>query len=101
LTHTNLYRIREKAAAAAIEALRKGDRVAAIAEAKSAITINVDLIKRVCVALEGRCEVRLCHKIEADHAILAAFTRGEVQYVLSNDMDFLVMVRFFISYLFL
>ena len=100
-THTHLYRIRQTAAAAARSALSRGETEAAKTEAKLAVRVPEHLIQRICVALRGRCEVRLCRQIEADHAILAAFTLGEVSYVLSNDMDFLVMVRKYISYLFL
>ena len=88
-----INRKRELALKATKLALLDGDRVAAKKAATGAVKVPELLQHRIAVALGEKCEVRLCRKIEADHAILAAFTTGEIEYVLSNDLDFVVAVR--------
>jgi len=69
------------------------DRKAALQAATGAVKVPELLHQRIAVKLGEKCEVRLCRKIEADHAILAAFTQGEVDYAFSSDLDYVVMVR--------
>ena len=69
-----------------------GDKEAAKEAAKSATKVCQHLQRRVAVALDGLCAVRVCREQEADHCILAAFMLDEIDYVWSSDLDYIVMV---------
>ena len=102
LLNTFLIKNRDRTAAAedAKKALLRGDRGAAAKAAVKAQRVPEHLRRRLAVALkEINCPVYMCRNMESDHAILASYVAGHIDFCLTGDLDFAVMARFIHTYL--
>ena len=73
-------------------ALARDDKIAAGKAAVRVQRVPEHLRRRLALALDGVCSVSMCNNIEADHAILASKQAGIIDFCLSRDLDFIVMV---------